>query len=224
MPPPKDETPEQREARLIKARKKAANSREEKMVEKYKSKVLEKVKKDGGRPIRDDEEASANRPVREEDENENENEDSDKDEESPPKPVKVGGRPKREDKEASANRSAHEEVEKKPVKAVARRPPRSKIIIEQSSDDDDVFEDKPNVIFVKRVRPKPKVPIHQPIQQPSQQQVPQQPSQQQIQQQQQQRPPPPPPQRPQLTPEKRLQMQQYINMTQGNFLPMSRPR
>ena len=69
MPPPKDETAEQREARLIKARKKAANSREEKMVEKYKNKVLEKVKQ-------------------EEHENEDEDNDEDDDNEAPEKLIK----------------------------------------------------------------------------------------------------------------------------------------
>ena len=190
MPPPKDETAEQREARLIKARKKASNVREEKMIEKYKSKVLEKVKTE-----------------KEENVNEDEDNESDKDEEAPdkllkpvkeiiPKPMPV----------------------KEPKEPKAPKKKQSKVIIEQSSDDDDVFEDKPNVIFVKRVRPKPKEPItpSAPIQQPSQ------PQPQQQQQQYQQRPPPP--QRPALTPEKRLEMQRYINMTQGNFLPVCRPR
>jgi len=36
MPPPKDETEEQKAIRLAKAKKQAAKSREEKMVEKYK--------------------------------------------------------------------------------------------------------------------------------------------------------------------------------------------
>ena len=201
MPPPKDETPEQREARLVKARKKAASSREEKMVEKYKNKVLEKVKQ--------------------EEENENENENDDDDDEAPEKlikPVKVGGRPKRDDEEASANRPVREEVEKKPVKTSARRPPRSKVIIEQSSDDEDIFEDKPNVIFVKRVRPKAKEIIKQeetpaplPVRPPPQ------PSPQLIQQQQV-------PQRPPMTPQRRLELERYINMSQGRFLPITRPR
>ena len=47
----------------------------------------------------------------------------------------------------------------KEPKAKAKK--QSKVIIEQSSDDDDVFEDKPNVIFVKRVRPKAKEIIKQ---------------------------------------------------------------
>jgi len=196
MPPPKDETAEQREARLVKARKKAGNVREEKMIEKYKNKVLEKVK-----------------TQKEEDESESE------DEEAPKKPLK----PVKPIKEEATEEVKEEEEKPKPKPKVPKKK-QSKVIIEQSSDDEDVFEDKPNVIFVKRVRPKP-LPLGKvepntpsggvPAQQPNTPcgGVPAQ----------QQRPPPPP-QRPALTPEKRLQMQQYINMTQGNFLPMSRPR
>jgi hypothetical protein len=205
MPPPKDETAEQREARLVKARKKASNVREEKMVEKYKNKVLEKV---GGRPKRDEDEASANRPVRENEDDESDKDNEDNEALKSPMPVKVGSRPKRDEEPKTSKKK------------------QSKVIIEQSSDDEDVFEDKPNVIFVKRVRPKPKEPItpsaplgkvesNTPMAQHQQQQF-----------QQQQRPPPQqlPPQRPALTPEKRLEMQRYINMTQGNFLPVCRPR
>lgn len=188
MPPPKDETAEQREARLIKARKKAANSREEKMVEKYKNKVLEKVKQE------------------EHEENENENDDDD-DDEAPEKLIKPVKEPK------------PTPVKEPKVKAKKQ----SKVIIEQSSDDDDVFEDKPNVIFVKRVRPKAKEIIKQeeppPPVRPPPQQVPIQQQQQQIQQQQQQVP-----QRPPMTPQRRLELERYINMSQGRFLPISRPR
>jgi hypothetical protein len=200
MPPPKDETAEQREARLIKARKKASNVREEKMIEKYKNKVLEKVKTE--------KEENGNENEDEISENENENEEANVKpvKEIIPKPI-----PMKETKEPKEIKCKSKKKEMK-----------SKVIIEQSSDDDDVFEDKPNVIFVKRVRPKPKINelVQQPNQQPNQQpQLVQQQSQQQ-----QQRPPPPPPQRPALTPEKRLHMQQYINMTQGHFLPVCRPR
>ena len=196
MPPPKDETAEQREARLIKARKKASNVREEKMIEKYKNKVLEKVKTE-----------------KEEDEDDESDKD-DKDEEAPDKLLKPVKEPK--------PMPVKEPKEPKEPKAPKKK--QSKVIIEQSSDDEDVFEDKPNVIFVKRVRPKPKEPIRPsaPIQQ--QQQQPNQQQQQMPPQQFQQQQRPPPPQRPALTPEKRLEMQRYINMTQGNFLPVCRPR
>jgi hypothetical protein len=198
MPPPKDETAEQREARLIKARKKASNVREEKMIEKYKNKVLEKVKSE-----------------KEEDEDDESDKD-DKDEEVPDKLLKPVKEPK--------PMPVKEPKEPKEPKAPKKK--QSKVIIEQSSDDEDVFEDKPNVIFVKRVRPKPKEPIRPsaPIQQQQPNQQPQQQQQQMPPQQFQQQQRPPPPQRPALTPEKRLQMQQYINMTQGHFLPVCRPR
>jgi hypothetical protein len=198
MPPPKDETAEQREARLIKARKKASNVREEKMIEKYKNKVLEKVKTE-----------------KEEDEDDESDKD-DKDEEAPDKLLKPVKEPK--------PMPVKEPKEPKEPKAPKKK--QSKVIIEQSSDDEDVFEDKPNVIFVKRVRPKPKEPItpSAPIQQQQQHQQPNQHQQQMPPQQFQQQQRPPPPQRPALTPEKRLEMQRYINMTQGNFLPVCRPR
>lgn len=209
-----EESEEQREARLIKARKQATKAREEKMVEKYKDKVLAKeAKKLGDRPKRDDDDVS---------------EDEDEDDE-------VGGRPKRDDDKASASRPARKEPkpikeevaeEEKPVKAVARRPrPKAKVIIEQSSDDDDTFEASKDVIFVKRVRAKPKAET-----QPQAPQAPQPPPvtrqeqplperyQQHLQQPQQQ------PQKAVMTPEKRLEMERYLNMTRGNFLPMSRPR
>ena len=202
MPPPKDETAEQREARLVKARKKAANSREEKMVEKYKNKVLEKVKQ-------------------EEHENEDNDEDDDDDNEAPEKLIKPVKEPK-----------PIKEIIPTPVKEVipkAKAKKQSKVIIEQSSDDDDVFEDKPNVIFVKRVRPKPlpleKVEPNPPSggvpTPPVQQQRPPPPQQQQVQQQVQQQQVP---QRPPMTPQRRLELERYINMSQGRFLPISRPR
>ena len=62
-----EESEEQREARLIKARKQATKAREEKMVEKYKDKVLAK---------------EAKKQVKEE------SEDDDEDDEAPKKPLK----------------------------------------------------------------------------------------------------------------------------------------
>lgn len=209
----KEENEDQREARLIKARKQATKAREEKMVEKYKDKVLAK---------------EAKKQVKEE------SEDEDEDDE-------VGGRPKRDDDKASASRPARKEpkpikeevveevAEEKPVKAVARRPrPKAKVIIEQSSDDEDTFEASKDVIFVKRVRAKPKADVQAPS--VATNQAPQPPPvtrqeqplperyQQHLQQPQQQ------PQKAIMTPEKRLEMERYLNMTRGNFLPMSRPR
>jgi hypothetical protein len=220
---PKDETEEQKAIRLAKAKKNASKAREEAMVAKYKDKVLAKEKEEKKKQVKD------------------ESESEDEDEEAPKKPLKLGGRPKRDEDEASANRPVREEVKEeteKPVKAVARRPPRpkAKVIIEQSSDDEDTFEPSKDVIFVKRVRAKPKI---------EQQHAPQsdyrsasapmppsvatnpvtrqeQPLPQRFQQQQQQQQAPPP--KPQMSQEKRLEMERYLNMTRGNFLPISRPR
>jgi hypothetical protein len=207
----REESEEQREARLIKARKQAAKSREEKMVEKYKDKVLEKV---GGRPKRDEDKASANRPVRDE----SESEDEDEDEEAPKKPLKPVKEPK------PIKEEVKEEEEKPKTKPKPKAKPKAKVIIEQSSDDEDTFEASKDVIFVKRVRAKPKVeqqhapqnitPMPPPVTRQEQ------PLPQRFQQQQQQAPPP----KPQMSQEKRLEMERYLNMTRGNFLPISRPR
>jgi hypothetical protein len=201
MPPPKDETEEQKAIRLAKAKKQAAKSREEKMVEKYKDKVLEKEKK---KQVKD------------------ESESEDEDEEAPKKPLKPVKEPKPIKEE-----EVKEETEK-PVKASARRPsrPKAKVIIEQDSSDDEVFEASKDVIFVKRVRAKPKVEQQHAPMPPSVATNPvtrqEQPLPQRFQQQQQQQQAPPP--KPQMSQEKRLEMERYLNMTRGNFLPISRPR
>lgn len=208
---PKDETEEQKAIRLAKAKKNASKAREEAMVAKYKDKVLEKEKK---KQVKD------------------ESESEDEDEETPKKPLKPVKEPKPIKEE-----EVKEETEK-PVKAVARRPPRpkAKVIIEQSSDDEDTFEASKDVIFVKRVRAKPKIEQQQVTQSdyrsasapmpPSVATNPvtrqEQPLPQRFQQQQQQQQAPPP--KPQMSQEKRLEMERYLNMTRGNFLPISRPR
>ena len=208
MPPPKDETEEQKAIRLAKAKKQAAKSREEKMVEKYKDKVLEKERSKGSVPPdedetdEEDEEIVKTKPI--------------------PKKTKEKVKEEEEEEEASANRP----VRPKPK---PKAKPKAKVIIEQSSDDEDTFEASKDVIFVKRVRAKPKV---------EQQHAPQniapmppsvatnpvtrqeQPLPQRFQQQQQQTPPP----KPQMSQEKRLEMERYLNMTRGQFLPISRPR
>jgi hypothetical protein len=209
MPPPKDETEDQKAIRLAKAKKQAAKSREEKMVEKYKDKVLEKEKK---KQVKD------------------ESEDDDEDEEAPLKPLK----PVKPIKEEEVK----EEEEKPKPKPKPKAKPKAKVIIEQSSDDEDTFEASKDVIFVKRVRAKPKVEQqHAPQTDNRSASTPMPPSvatnpvtrqeqplpqrfQQQQQQQQQQAPPP----KPQMSQEKRLEMERYLNMTRGNFLPISRPR
>ena len=201
MPPPKDETEEQKALRLTKAKKNASKAREEAMKKKYRDKILED---------------EAKKQVKEE------SEDDDEDDEAPKKPLKPVKEPKPIKEEVK-----EEEKEEKPVKAVARRPPRpkAKVIIEQDSSDDEVFEASKDVIFVKRVRAKPKAEAPPP-QAPQHAQPPpvtrqEQPLPQRYQQPQQQQQAPP---KPVMSQEKRLEMERYLNMTRGNFLPMSRPR
>jgi hypothetical protein len=95
-----------------------------------------------------------------------------------------------------------EVVEKKP-KSKPKGKKKTKIIIEQSSDDSDEFEHNENVVFVKRVsRKKKEVPI-----------VPEPKVEMEI-------PPPEPPRppRPELTPQQRLLKSQYEGMFGGGFM------
>jgi hypothetical protein len=95
------------------------------------------------------------------------------------------------------------DVEKK-VKPKGKK--KTKIIIEQSSDDSDEFEDNQNVIFVKRAsRKKKDIPV--PV-------VPEPQLQMEL-------PPPEPPTRPpprQLTPQELALKTQYNNMFSGGFI------
>lgn len=211
MPPPKDETEDQKAIRLAKAKKQAAKSREEKMVEKYKDKVLEKEKK---------------KQVKDESESEDEDDEASKKPLKPVKPIKE-----------EVTEEVKEEEEKPKTKTKAKAKAKAKVIIEQDSSDDEVFEASKDVIFVKRVRAKPKIeqqhapqtvtpmppsvatnPVTRQEQKHCDNPLPQRFQQQQ--QQQQQAPPP----KPQMSQEKRLEMERYLNMTRGNFLPISRPR
>lgn len=200
MPPPKDETEEQKALRLTKAKKNASKAREEAMKKKYRDKILED---------------EAKKQVKEESE-------SDEDDEAPKKPLK----PVKPIKEEVKEEVAEEVAEEKPKAKPKAKKPKAKVIIEQSSDDEDTFEASKDVIFVKRVRAKPKAEAPPP-QAPQHAQPPpvtrqEQPLperyQQQLQQPQQQPP------KPVMSQEKRLEMERYLNMTRGNFLPMSRPR
>jgi hypothetical protein len=209
---PKDETEEQKAIRLAKAKKNASKAREEAMVAKYKDKVLEKEKK---KQVKD------------------ESESEDEDEETPKKPLKPVKEPK-PIKEEVTEEVKEEEKPKPKTKAKAKA--KAKVIIEQDSSDDEVFEASKDVIFVKRVRAKPKIEQQQVTQSdyrsasapmpPSVATNPvtrqEQPLPQRFQQQQQQQQAPPP--KPQMSQEKRLEMERYLNMTRGNFLPISRPR
>jgi len=223
----KEESEEQREARLIKARKQATKAREEKMVEKYKDKVLAKV---GGRPKRDDDEASASRPARKEES------ESDEDDEAPKKPISTAiTKPPKEPKPIKEEVAEEVAEEEKPKAKPKAKKAKAKVIIEQDSSDDEVFEASKDVIFVKRVRAKAKAEALPP-------QVPQHAQPPPVTRQEQPLPEryqvgTPPhgdfgatfpkggqPQKAVMTPEKRLEMERYLNMTRGNFLPMSRPR
>lgn len=175
----KDETPEQRENRLIKARKQAGKTREQAMKEKYRDKILEDLNK----------EAEA--------------------EEVPEPPVVPPPTP--------APAPAPEPVPVVPVKK-PRKKAATKIIVEQDSDDSDYFEDKPNIIFVKRIAKKKETPVvpvvPAPVNVPAPVVAPYIPRSE----------PTVPPKPPPMTAQQRLLVERYNNMARGNFLPMSRPR
>ena len=108
--------------------------------------------------------------------------------------------PKKELKEESQEKELKEEKPK--VKAKGKK--KTKIIVEQSSDDSDEFEPNDNVVFVKRISRKKKVP--EPVKEPEPQiQLP--PPEQ-----------PKPPQRPELTPQQKLLKSQYEGMFGGAFI------
>jgi hypothetical protein len=92
------------------------------------------------------------------------------------------------------------EVVEKKVKPKGKK--KTKIIVEQSSDDSDEFEPNDNVVFVKRVSRKKKEPI---VKEPEPQM---------------ELPPPqmPPPKPPELTPQQRLLKSQYEGMFSGGFM------
>jgi len=95
------------------------------------------------------------------------------------------------------------EVVEKKVKPKEKGKKKTKIIVEQSSDDSDEFEPNDNVVFVKRVsRKKKEVPI-----------VPEPKVEMEL-------PPPEPPRppRPELTPQQRLLKSQYEGMFSGGFI------
>jgi hypothetical protein len=99
------------------------------------------------------------------------------------------------------------EVVEKKVKPKEKGKKKTKIIVEQSSDDSDEFEPNDNVVFVKRVsrrgkRPEPAV---EPVKEPEPQM---------------ELPPaePPKPPRPELTPQQRILKSQYEGMFGGAFM------
>ena len=112
-------------------------------------------------------------------------------------------------KEEPKEKELKEETEEKP-KSKPRGKKKTKIIVEQSSEDSDEFEPNDNVVFVKRVSRKKREPPPEPVKEPP------------IERQQGMELPPPeppkPPPRPQLTPEQRLLKSQYENMFNGGFM------
>jgi hypothetical protein len=107
--------------------------------------------------------------------------------------------------------SIKEEVEEEVVKAPKPKgKKKTKIIVEQSSDDSDEFEPNDNVVFVKRVsRKKKDIPV--PVVPEPQLQMEQMPPE----------PPPRPPPR-QLTPQELALKNQYNSMFSGGFLNNNR--
>jgi hypothetical protein len=97
------------------------------------------------------------------------------------------------------------EVVEKKVKPKEKGKKKTKIIVEQSSDDSDEFEPNTNVVFVKRVSRKKKEPPPEPVKEPEHQM---------------ELPPPEPPKppRPELTPQQRLLKSQYEGMFTGGFM------
>lgn len=118
--------------------------------------------------------------------------------------------PKKELKEEPQEKELKEETEE--VEIIKEKPKckpkgkKTKIIVEQSSDDSDEFEPNDNVVFVKRVSRKKKEPAVEPVKEP------------QLQMEQPPPEPPRPPPRPELTPQQRLLKSQYESMFGGTFM------
>ena len=114
-------------------------------------------------------------------------------------------RPLQEEKELKEESQEKELKEEKPkVKAKGKK--KTKIIVEQSSDDSDEFEPNDNVVFVKRVTRKKKEPLVEP-QPPTV-----------VRQEQPPPEPPKPPMKQQLTPQQILLKSQYESMFGGAFM------
>ena len=178
--PRKQLSPEALE-RLAKAREKANAMRQQNYAKKLEEKV-EKLKQTT---------ASLERPLQEEKELK---------EESQEKELKEQFQEK-ELKEESQEKELKEEKPK--VKTKGKK--KTKIVIEQSSDDSDEFEPNDNVVFVKRVSRKKKEPV---VKEPEPQMELPPPEM----------PPPKPPKPPELTPQQRLLRSQYESMFSGGFM------
>jgi len=110
-------------------------------------------------------------------------------------------------KETTIKEEVEEEVKEIVKASKPKGKKKTKIIVEQSSDDSDEFEPNDNVVFVKRVsRKKKEVPVVPVVPEP------------QLQMEQM---PPEPPTRPpprQLTPQELLLQKQYNSMFSGGFI------
>ena len=112
----------------------------------------------------------------------------------------------KEEPEEKELKEEHEEVEivKEKPKSKPKGKKKTKIVIEQSSDDSDEFEPNDNVVFVKRVSRKKKEVEPPPLERQPQMELPP--------------PEPPKPPRPELTPQQRLLKSQYEGMFGGGFM------
>jgi hypothetical protein len=114
--------------------------------------------------------------------------------------------PKKELKEEPQEEEPQEkELKEEKPKTKPRGKKKTKIIVEQSSDDSDDFEPNDNVVFVKRVSRKKKETPPEPVKEPElHMELPP--------------PEPPRPPRPELTPQQRILKSQYENMFGGAFM------
>lgn len=111
-------------------------------------------------------------------------------------------KPSNEEVEELLKPEEEEIIKEKKVKPKGKK--KTKIIVEQSSDDTDEFEPNDNVIFVKRVSRKKKEPIVEPpLERQPAMEIP---------------PPQMPPKPPELTPQQRLLKSQYESMFSGGFM------
>ena len=102
--------------------------------------------------------------------------------------------------------SQEKELKEEKPKVKTKGKKKTKIIVEQSSDDSDEFEPNDNVVFVKRVTRKKKEPVVEP-QPPTV-----------VRQELPTPEPPKPPMKPQLTPEQMMLRNNYNAMFSGSFI------
>ena len=116
---------------------------------------------------------------------------------------------KEEPKEKELKEEPKEEEPKEVPKSKPRGKKKTKIIVEQSSEDSDEFEPNDNVVFVKRVSRKKREPPPEPVKD-STTGIGVPPIERQLGMEL--------PPRPQLTPEQRILKSQYENMFSGGFM------